>query len=213
MNPATVRKQLLGKAATKYAANVSLATSYLLDRGISQESAEALSLGVVVDPEPGHEDMVGRLSIPYLTRSGVVDIKFRCLAHDDCKNEGCVKYLCLVGSKSHLYNVNAFFADSPHIAITEGELDAAVLHYEVGIPAVGCAGVQRWEEHFARCFVGYETIFLFSDGDEAGRDFGKRLVEDLPPLTVINLPNKEDVNSLYLSEGREGLLRRAGLEP
>jgi len=34
-------------------------------------------LGVVVDPLPGHEQFLGRVAIPYVTPSGVVDIRFR----------------------------------------------------------------------------------------------------------------------------------------
>ena len=212
LKPSDVRKQSLRKAASRYMENVALADSYLRDRGISEATANALALGVVVDPEPGHELMVGRLAIPYITRSGIVDMKFRCLQHEDCKNEGCVKYLCLTGSQPHLYNVNAFFVDSPVIGLTEGEFDAGVSHYEVGIPSVGCPGAQAWQPHFARCFVGYETIILFADGDTAGREFAKRVVEDLPPLTVVNLPEKQDVTTVFLSEGAEGLRCRAGLE-
>lgn len=208
-----MRKQSLGKAATKYAENLHLASSYLAGRGVSEATAVALRLGVVEDPEPGHELVVGRLAIPYLTRSGVVDIKFRCMVHEDCKNEGCVKYLAIPGLEgSRLYNVGAFFEDSPYIALTEGEFDAAVLHYEVGIPAVGCPGVQRWEDHFARCFTGYETVFVFADGDTAGRDFAKRVATELLQTTVVNLPTGEDVNSVFLTEGPEGLRRRSGLQ-
>lgn len=195
----------------KYAANLDLASSYLSGRGISQATAEAVRLGVVVDPEPGHELMVGRLAIPYITRTGIVDMKFRCTQHEDCKNEGCVKYLCLTGSNPHLYNVNAFFRESAVMGITEGEFDADILDYEVGIPAVGCPGAQAWQPHFARCFVGYENIYLFTDGDTAGREFAKKVAEDLPPLTVVNLPEKQDVTTVYLSEGPEGLRHRAGL--
>lgn len=208
-----MRKQSLEKAATKYAANLDKAASYLSGRGLSKESAEALRLGVVgSDPEPGHEMMVDRLAIPYITRSGIVDMKFRCLQHDDCKQYDCVKYLALGGYEgSRLYNVNAFFADSDFIVITEGEPDTWISHYELGIPSVGCPGVQRWEPHFARCFSGYERIILFAHGDTSGRDFAKRVAGELPQTQVINLPNGEDVNSLFLSEGRESLLRRAGL--
>jgi DNA primase len=212
LRPSDVRKQSLGKAAAKYAENVSKAASYLQDRGVSEATATAVQLGVVVDPEPGHEEMVGRLSIPYITRAGVVDIKFRCLKHDDCKQEGCVKYLAIAGmGGSRLYNVNAFFEDSPFIGLTEGEIDADILHYEVGIPAVGCPGAQRWEDHFARCFTGYERVLVFADGDTTGRDFAKRVANELLQATVINLPQDQDVNSVFLLEGPERLRERAGL--
>ena len=214
MRPSDVRKKSLGKAAAKYALNLDKAASYLTQRGVSEATAVAAQLGVVVDPEPGHELVVGRLAIPYITRAGIVDMKFRCLLHEDCKQEGCVKYLAISGLEgSRLYNVQAFFEDSPVIALTEGEFDALILNYEVGIPTVGCPGVQRWEDHFARCFTGYESVLVFADGDTAGRDFAKRVANELLQATVVNLPMGEDVNSVYLTEGPDGLLHRAGLLP
>lgn len=214
MKPSDVRKQSLEQAAAKYEQNRELAASYLSGRGITKATAESLRLGVVLDPEPGHELMTDRLAIPYITRTGIVDMKFRCLKHDDCKQYDCVKYLALDGfGGSRLYNVNAFFADSDYIGLVEGEPDTWTLHYEVGIPAVGCPGVQRWERHFARCFAGYEKVLIFSQGDSAGREFTKRVAAELPQSQPIHLPQGMDVNSLFLLEGRESLLERAGLSP
>ncbi len=212
MRPSDVRKKSLERAAVKYELNLDKAASYLLGRGLTKETAVALRLGVVEDPVPGHEDMVGRLAIPYLTRSGIVDMKFRCLLHENCKEYDCVKYLALSEYQgSRLYNVNAFFVDSDYIALCEGEPDTWIANYEVGIPAVGCPGVQRWEPHFARCFSGYERVFMFVHGDSSGREFAKRVAAELPQLQPIKLPQGEDVNSLFLLEGRESLLSRCGL--
>lgn len=207
-----MRKQSLLKATAKYELNLDLAASYLSSRGFSKETAVAARLGVVVDPEPGHDQMVGRLAIPYLTRAGVVDMKFRCIKHEDCKQEGCVKYLAIPGLEgSRLYNVNAFFEPSDYIGIAEGEFDTDILHYEVGIPAVGCPGVRRWEPHFSRCFSGYSSVLVFADGDIEGREFAKRVASELYQATVIHMPETLDVNKVFLEEGKEGLLRRAGL--
>lgn len=179
---------------------------------MSLATAQAARLGVVTDPDPGHELATGRLSIPYVTRAGVVDIKFRCLKHTDCKAEGCVKYLALPNSESHLYNVAAFFVVSDVIAVCEGELDTDVLHYEIGVPAVGCPGVQRWQPHFSRCFSDYGRVIVPADGDEAGKDFVGRVSRELGPSALpIYLPTGHDVNSLYLAEGKDGLLARLGL--
>lgn len=207
-----MRKQSLERAAEIYELNLDRALGYLDSRGISEATARALRLGVVVEPEPGHSSMVGRLAIPYVTRSGIVDMKFRCIEHEGCKEHDCIKYLAIPGlDGSRLYNVGAFFSDSDYIGLCEGEPDTWTLHYEVGIPAVGCPGVQRWEPHFSRCFAGYSKVYVFADGDQAGRDFSKRVAGELMQAVVIEMPKGSDVNALYVSEGKQALLGRAGL--
>jgi len=72
------QKALLTEAAERYAQHIDpLAQSYLQGRGISPEVASLFLLGSVVDPSVGHEHAVGMLSIPYITPSGVIGIKFR----------------------------------------------------------------------------------------------------------------------------------------
>jgi len=58
------QKDLLRKATTKYAGNIFQAQSYLASRGIPIEAARLAQLGVVAEPEIGHEQYAGRLSIP-----------------------------------------------------------------------------------------------------------------------------------------------------
>lgn len=213
LKPSDSRRKSLQQAAKMYHQNLPEALSYLSARGITEQAARWAGLGVVQEPAPGHEGLQGRLSIPYITPNGVVDIKFRCMRHVDCKTEGCVKYLAIPGlTGSRLYNVRAFFDDTPVIAITEGEFDALVLTTRCEIPAVGCAGVQRWEPHFPRCFAGYDRILVFTDGDQPGRDLGKRICNDLAQATMISMPTGQDVNSVFLAEGSEGIRKRGGLD-
>ena len=62
--------------------------------------ARLARLGVVVEPETGHEAFVGRLSIPYITKTGVVDLRFRSL------NPAVEpKYMGLTGAETKMYNV------------------------------------------------------------------------------------------------------------
>lgn len=214
MKPSESRKLSLEKAAKAYEQNIDKAAGYLASRGVSQETAKALRLGLVEEAEPGHSQFVGRLAIPYITRGGIVDMKFRCVEHEDCKEYDCIKYLALPGlNGSRLYNVNAFFSDSDYIGLCEGEPDTWILHYEVGVPAVGCPGVQRWEPHFSRCFAGYSKVFVFADGDQAGREFGKRVASELPQALVIEMDRGADVNSTFLDKGKDALLSMAGLLP
>src|SRR4051812_5430637 len=80
-------------------------------RGIGLDAARQYRLGSVSEAEPGHEKTWGRLSIPYITPSGIVAIKFRCVRDHDCKESDHPKYLAPKGQKPRLYNVAAFTAD------------------------------------------------------------------------------------------------------
>ena len=56
--------------------------------------------GVVEEPEIGHEAFIGRLCIPYITKSGVVDLRFRSL------NPAVEpKYMGMTGAETKMYNV------------------------------------------------------------------------------------------------------------
>ena len=173
------------------------AEDYLVARGITMEAAEKARLGVVLDPLTGHEAYVNRLSIPYITKSGVVDLRFRSLGHEE------PRYMGLAGATTHLYNVGAFFRASSYICICEGEIDTITLDYVVGIPAVGVPGVNNWKKHYTRLLADFEKVFLFADGDNAGYEFAKSLARELSNLVVIQAPEGEDVNSVYRAQGAD----------
>lgn len=198
-------KQSLEQATAEYQTHLDLAVSYLENRGIATTTAVSLRLGVCANPMPGHDQYRNRLAIPYLTRNGVVQIKFRTMTDQD------PKYLGLTGTRPHLYNVEALFDADSYIAITEGELDAAVLSSQVGVPAVGCPGVSVWQDHFPRLFAGYDVVYVFADGDEPGREFSQRVRSDLPQAVIIRCPDGMDVSNLYMTEGADALRERMGL--
>lgn len=187
--------------------NLHLATEYLAARGISEATARAARFGVVgtSEPIPGSERFAGRLCIPYLTPAGVVNLKFRAMNGED------PKYLCLSNSRPLLYGVYAFSSNGSVIGVTEGELDAHILTHEVGIPAVGCPGVSTWQPHHPRCFSGYDLVLVFADGDTPGHDLAKRICRDLDQARTVYMPDGQDVTDVFLSEGADGILRRAGL--
>lgn len=196
----------LEKATAHYEKQLDLGLEYLARRGISEAAARKARLGVVGTPAPTHDKYLGRLCIPYVTKAGVLTLKFRSMQDSD------IKYLCLPNSKPMLYGTTSFHRNSNVIAITEGELDALVLTHEVGIPAVGCPGVSTWQDHHPRCFSGYDQVLVFADGDEPGHDLAKRISRDLEQATVIHCPDGSDVSDVFLAEGPEGLRRRAGLQ-
>jgi len=161
------------------------------------EAADKARLGVVLDPLTGHEQYVNRLAIPYLTKSGVVDIRFRSLGNEE------PRYMGLTGATTRLYNVGAFFRASSYICICEGEIDTITLDYVCGIPAVGVPGVNNWKKHYTRLLSDFDKVFLFADGDNAGYEFSKSLARELSGLVIIQAPEGEDVNSLYKTHGSD----------
>ena len=141
----------------------------------------------------------------------MVGLNFRCIEQHDCKEARCKKYLKPTGAKDRLYNVMDFFKTLPYIAIAEGELDALTLSSLCGIPAVAAPGATGWKKHWSRCFEDYPKVWLFSDGDKAGRDMATDLAKEMNHLIVIEQAEGEDVNSTYLRHGALSIRKMVGL--
>lgn len=202
---ASVRKSL-EQAVQHYSAALpgSSAEQYLAERGVPASIAAGYRLGVVKEPLPGDEEYIGRLTIPYLTPAGVVDVRFRTLGHDG------PKYLSRAGSHIRLYNVAALQRHSSTIAVCEGELDTVVVDGIVGIPAVGTPGSAGWQKHFPLLLADYARVVVVADGDSAGREFAKKVTASLSNAVVAQMPEGMDANDVYLKEGAEILRRRIG---
>lgn len=168
------------------------------------EQATRARLGVVLEPLTGHEAYINRLAIPYLTRSGVVDLRFRSMDLSE------PKYMGLTGATTHLYNVGSFFRATSYISICEGEIDTITLDMACGIPSVGVPGVNNWKKHYTRLLQDFDKVFLFADGDSAGTDFAKHLAKELSNLVTVQMPDGEDVNSIYRSYGVEFFQQKIG---
>jgi DNA primase len=190
------QKRLLEQATSHYQQAVNLAEGYLINRGLSLQDAEYFRLGVVHQPLVGHEAYEGRLAIPYITPAGVVDLRFRAINHEE------PKYLSLPGSETRLYNVNALFKATDWIAVCEGEIDTITLT-KLGIPAVGVPGVKNIKSHHYRILADFQRIYVFADGDPAGKEFTKELARKVSGVTPIAIPEGEDVNSLFTKQGSD----------
>ena len=190
------QKKLLEQATSHYQKAIHLAEGYLTSRGLSLEDAEDFRLGVVAQPLVGHEQYEGRLSIPYITPAGVVDIRFRAINHEE------PKYLGLPGSETRLYNVGSYFKATDWIAVCEGEIDTITLT-KIGIPAVGVPGVNAIKPHHYRILQDFDRIYVFADGDQAGREFTKDLARRISGITPIHIPEGEDVNSILVKQGSD----------
>jgi len=199
------QKELLAQAVKKYTANIYQAEDYLRNRGISIEVARLARLGVVVEPEVGHEVFTGRLAIPYITKTGVADLRFRSL------NPAVEpKYMGMTGAETKMYNVLDIERAGDWIGVCEGELDTLTMSACVGIPCIGVPGANSWKKHYTRLLADFERIFVFADGDQPGKEFATSLARELP-VTIVQLPDGEDVNSAYTKYGSDFIREKAGL--
>jgi DNA primase len=199
------QKELLGIASRKYQESIHLAEDYLRSRGITMEVARLARLGVVAEPETGHEAYVGRLSIPYITKTGIVDLRFRSL------NPAVEpKYMGMIGSDTRMYNVLDIERAGDWIGVCEGELDTLTMSRCVGIPCVGVPGANSWKKHYTRLLADFERVFVFADGDGPGREFANSLARELP-VTIVGFGDGEDANSAYTKYGAGFIRDKMGL--
>ena len=199
-----LQRELLDLATAKYAANIFLAEDYLASRGITREAARLARLGVVEEPDVGHESFSGRLSIPYITKTGVTDLRFRSL------NPAVEpKYMGMVGATTRMFNVLDIERAGDFIGVCEGEIDTITLSTMVGIPCVGVPGANSWKRHYTRLLADFERVFVFADGDQAGKEFATALSRELP-VTIVSMEDGEDVNSTYVKHGADYIRGRMG---
>lgn len=200
------QRESLQRAVTTYHSNLagSPAEEFLNSRSLDPSLLEKFRFGYVEEPLPGHEMHQGKLAIPYLRRHPrhgwtCVSIRFRAL-----DNETKPKYASLAGDRPRVYNTLALTEPVLDVGIAEGELDA-VSATLAGLPTVGIPGASSWQSYWRELFLGYRTVYVFTDGDEPGEALGRRIGKDLPNAKVIHCPSGEDVNSIYANHGAEEL--------
>jgi len=196
------QRQFLLQATQRYAASIEIATNYLASRQLSVEEASIFHLGVVDEPLPGHEPYKGRLAIPYITPSGVVDIRFRGMNGED------PKYMGLVGAKTTMFNTQACFVADKYICVTEGEFDCIMMTVKTNHPTVGIPGANNWKPHYVKILDDFDVVIVLADGDAAGLEFGKKISRELGSVNIISMPDGEDVNSMMIKQGSEWLDER-----
>ena len=200
------QRELLERATENYAQNLDEILPYLETRGITRTTATMFRLGFVKNPEVGHEPYINKLSIPYLTPSGTIDIRFRALSPDATGP----KYMSRPGATTHIFNINALGNADDTLVVCEGELDT-VIATQAGFTAVGLPGANNWKPFYSRVLADWTKVILLCDGDNAGREMAKNLSRELDNVFPVFMPEGQDVNDVYLAEGADGLRKRAGV--
>jgi DNA primase len=150
--------------------------------------------------------------VPYLTPTGVVQIRYKCILDHDHKAVSCSKMLGETGVETTLYNPGTLLDATGPVVLVEGEPDVWAVETLAGLPAVGVPGAQAWKRHpyWSRCFVGLDLI-LVSDGDAAGDSLAETISADLPELHHVRLPDGADSAAILEREDPADFRRRLGL--
>jgi DNA primase len=77
------------------------------------------------------------------------------------------------------------------------------LDFGCNLPSVGVPGVNNWKKHYTKLLADFDKVFMFADGDQAGHEFSKSLTRELGNVVTIQMPDGEDVNSIFLKKGAE----------
>lgn len=205
------KRAFLNEATQTYYEQLKLSSvgkDYLKSRGLSGEVARDYRIGYVQSPLAGHDAMQGMLSIPYVTPTGTVAVRFRRLQGDGGK------YHQETGSLSPLFNVRDLHRSEPYLVLCEGELDAVVMSGLCGVPACGLPGTGNWSSRgkfYRRLFVDYDQVFVCMDPDGPGQKIVPDILKRVPNAVNILLP--ADVNDTYMmAGGRDLILKELGLE-
>lgn len=216
MPPSTAQKRSLEEKVLRFEqAGQTTLLPYLAGRGLGAVARERFRLGYVEPADDIQRAYWHRLAIPYCTPTGVVQIRYRCLAdhHAPGQDAGrCSKFLGDTGQEVTLYNAAATLTAGRVLFLTEGEPDTWAIETLAGFPAVGIPGSQAWKAHpyWARCFVNFPLLILAADGDEAGAQLAATVAHDLPEIRIVQLPDGEDANSL-LARDPDQFFARCGL--
>jgi DNA primase len=197
--PSSASLKSLESATKEFEGNRHLASEYLQGRGIDPDTAARFRLGVVGESASHFPEMTGRLAIPGIGYQGqVYSLRFRSL------NDTGPKYLGAGEVQTMLYNLQSVSLQLDEIHVTEGELDAVVLE-KLGYHAVGVTGANNWKRHHPRVLAGFRKIYVWGDGDQAGRDFARKVCASLTGTVNVTLPPGHDVTSVYMEQGEAGI--------
>lgn len=215
--PSALEKSLLATSSEEYhkqllSSDGKSHLDYLMtERGYSLETIKQFKLGAVLGPDvsPADEAKRGWISIPYLSPTGVLMIRYRRPPGSDAP----MKYWTSKGDKMRMFNTNALVNPGHWIAICEGEGDTMAAT-QCGIPAVGVPGVHHWKPYMRQMLSGFSRIIVLADNDDKGQgqEFGEMLAGELEEAKTILAPPGHDVNSALVELGPAGLRAHFGID-
>jgi DNA primase len=213
--PSALEKSLLGTTAAEYHKQLMspegavLLDSLVSDRALSLDIIRQFQIGAVLNPVASNETARGWVSIPYLSPTGVLTMRFRRPPDSDAP----MKYWSPKGTATRMFNTNALLNPGHWIAICEGEFDT-IAATQAGIPAIGIPGVQSWKPYMRHALNGFSRVIVLADNDDSGQGaaFGDMIAEQLEEVKVRMAPKGHDVNSSLKEFGIAGLREKFGID-
>ena len=206
---------MLGTTAAEYHKQLlspegeSLLAYLIQDRALTMETVQRFQLGAVLNPAASNETARGWISIPYLSPTGVLSMRFR----QPPGSEAPMKYWSPKGTRTRVFNTNALLNPGHWIAICEGEFDTMAAT-QAGIPAIGIPGVQQWSGYMRNMLSGFSRVIVLADNDDKGQGlaFGEKVAEQLEETKIVLAPAGHDVNSTLKEFGVSGLRDKFGID-
>lgn len=210
--PSISQKRTLGMTAERFHKNLVENNAHIYqylkgdERGLTDNAIQYFLLGVVPGNDPEYGVYAGWISIPYITPTGVVDVRFRRPPGSTSK----AKYKSLPRASSRIFNPYALLGDPRVVYVCEGEFDAMVLT-QSGLRGVAVPGASSWKRSFALALAGIEVVIVCQDGDDAGDGLSQAIKEHLPYARVVVFEGT-DVTSYMLTHGVDGLYEKLGVK-
>lgn len=204
-------KKLLEKYTAHYEAKLwqnESALTYLVNRGLTKETVTSFRLGLVedIDPDSGHDFMIGRLAIPYITQTGIVQIRYKSIPKTGIPGDpiDSPKIMGEPGMKTTIYNAIDLL-DSDTVCLCEGEPDTWSAR-QAGFNAIGIPGANAWLPLYAK-ILRYRKVIILTQNDDHGEcmKMAKQIREDVRGSRIKLMPQGYDVNSFLIENGTDKL--------
>lgn len=210
--PSSSMKKLLDESTAHYQKqleNNPIALTYLEKRGFTKQSILSFRLGVVENPLPdsGHDFQIDRISIPYITQTGIVQIRFRAVPFSGIPGdpEPSPKMKGEAGMTTTIYNAVQLLDDSEVLCVCEGEFDT-ISAVQSGLPAIGIPGANAWQSIYGRA-LRYRKVIILADNDDHGEGlkFAQTVQQDVRGSRIKLMPKGMDVNSFMVQHSDQEL--------